>query len=495
MVRLIRRFQQPLMIAVTLLIIVAFTWLYNDTQLDKLSSSKLATIYGREVTFAQTQRIGRKFELSRDLGLMELLRSLAVRQEDAQDNFIWNSLVLKHESAALGIEPTADEVVTAIQAMPVFQTNGAYDSSKYNMIVQAALAPRGFTPDDMEDLIRDDLRLRKIKELLGATVAPSESELRDAFAQASQKIEASVVRLKLDDFLATTQVTDEDLKKSYEERKAALKSEELRRVKYVAFILPTTDKPLEAKERAAALGQLAKKAEEFAIAMTEKGAKFDALAAQYEAKPEETKDFSRDQPPAELGNSQEALTAAFRLTKEQPNSDPINSDRGYYVLQLTEVTAPRTLTFDEAKERLTTDLKRERASEALSLKATEIRNKIEAEIKAGKSFADAAQAAGAKADKYPPFSRMEPHMDAENSGEIMGVASELAVGILSPVIPTSNGSVIVVVENRQPIDEEKFKTEKTRVAANVIEFQKAVLFSEWLKVRRAAAQLQIHYKS
>ncbi len=483
------------MITVTLLIIISFAVLYNKTELDKVGSNKVATIYDRDVSFAQTQRVGRKFELSRDLGLMELLRSLAIRQEGAQENFIWNSFVLKHEAAALGIEPTNDEVVAAIQAMPVFHTNGVYDSSKYDMIAQTALPKRGFTPDDMEDLIRDDLRLKKIKALLGATVAPSEAELRDAFGQASQKIEASVVRLKLDDFLATAQAPDEDVKKLYEERKGALKTDEQRKVKFAAFILPTTDKPLEGKERAEALGQLVKQAEEFALAMTEKNAKLDEVAAKFGAKIEETKDFSREQPPAELGGSQDAVAAAFKLTKDQPNSDPVASDRGYYVLQLATITDPRTLTFEEAKERLTVDLKRERAMEALNLKATEIRNKIEAEMKAGKSFADAVQAAGVKADKFPAFSRMEPQMDVENSGEIMTVASELPVGQLSPAVPTSNGSVIVFADNRQPLDEEKFKAEKARVAANIVEFQKAALFSEWLKQRRAAAQLVVHYQS
>lgn len=495
MVNLMRRFRHPLSIAFTILTIISFTWLYNNTQLDKMNAGKLATMYGRGVTFAQTQRIGRKFDLCQDLGLFELLRSLAIRQQDARENFIWNSLVLQHESAALGIEPTNDEVVAAIQAMPVFQTNGAYDSNKYNMIVQAALAPRGFTPGDMEELIRDDLRLKKVKAVLGSTVAPSESELREAFAQASQKTEASVVRLKLDDLLATTQVPEEDVKKAYEERKAAFKSEELRKVRFVAFILPTTDKPLAGKERAEALGKLAKQAEEFSILMTEKDAKFEEVAAKFGVKIEETKDFTRTQPPAELGGSQEALAMAFKLNKEQPNSDPISSDRGYYVLQLADITAPRQLTFDESKERLATDLKRERAMETLNLKATEIRNKIEADLKAGKSFADAAQAAGAKAEKFPAFSRMEPQMEPENSGEIMSVAGELTIGQLSPAVPTANGSVIVFVESRLPVDEEKYKADRPRVAGNVADFQKAALFSEWLKLRRAAAGLTIHYKS
>jgi parvulin-like peptidyl-prolyl isomerase len=480
------------MIAVTILIIIAFTWLYNDTQLEKLGTSRLATIYGREVTFAQTQRIGRKFDLCQDLGLMDLLRSLAVRQQDARENFIWNSMVLKHESEQLAIEPTADEVVAAIQAMAVFQTNGAYDSSKYNMISQVALAPRGFTPDDMEDLIRDDLRLQKIKTLLGSTVAPSESELRDAFAQASQKTEASVIRLKLDDFLAAAQVSEDELKKVYEERKAALKTEETRKLKYVAFLLPTTDKPLEPKARAEALSKLAKQAEDFSIAMTEKDANFEAVAAHFGAPVAETAEFARAVGPPELGTVPEAARSAFQLTKEQPNGDVLSTERGYYIIQLAGVTAPRPLAFEEAKERLTTELKSDRAMEALNLKATEIRNKLDAELKAGKTFADAVTAVGAKADKFPAFSRLEPQMEPESSGEIMTVAGELKVGQLSAPTPTSNGSVIVFVENRLPLDEEKYKTEKARVADNMANFQKNALFAEWLKLRRAAAGLQMH---
>jgi peptidyl-prolyl cis-trans isomerase D len=496
MVSLLRRFQQPLMIFVTVIIIISFTWFYSRNDfLDKGGSGQVATIYGRPVTFAQTQRVGRRFDLCQDLGLMELLRSLAIRQQDAKENFIWNSLVLRHESEKLAIEPTADEVVAAIQAMPVFQTNGAYDSSKYNMISQIALAPRGFSTDDMEDLIRDDLRLKKIKDLLGATVAPSESELRDAFAQASQKTDASVIRLKLDDFAAAVQVSDEDVKKLYEERKAALKSDETRKVKYVAFILPTTDTPLDPKARAEALGKLAKQAEDFSVAMTDKDAKLEDVAAKFGAKVEETADFSRGTPPPELGSSPDAAMSAFKLTKDQPNGDVLSTDRGYYVIQLASITPPRPLTFEEAKDKLVAGLKDERAMEALNLKATEIRNKIDADLKAGKSFAEAASAAGVKADKFPAFSRMEPQMEPENSGEIMTVAGELNEGQLSTATPTANGSVIVFVEKRLPLDEEKYKSEKVRVTENMTGFQKAVLFGEWLKLRRAAADLKVSYKS
>ncbi len=481
------------MIAFSVFTILSFTVFYSRSDfLDKTGAGHFATIYGHPVTFTQAQRLGRKFDLCQDLGLFDLLQSLAVRRQDAKENFIWNNMVLRHETDRLGIEPTTDEVVAAIQAMAVFQTNGAYDSAKYNMIVQAALAPRGFTPDDMEDLIRDDLRLKKVKALLGSTVAPSESEARQTFAEQNQKIEASVVRLKLDDFLATMQVSDEDVKKLYEERKAGLKSDELRKVKYVAFILPTTDKPLENKERVETLARLSKQAEDLTVAMTDKGAKFDEQAEKFGVKVEESPEFPMKQAPTQLGSAPEAARAAFKLTQQDPNSDVIQTDRGYYVIQLAGIIPARPLTFDEAKAQLTDSLKRERAQEALTLKGTEIRNKTEAELKAGKSFADAAQAAGAKAESFPPFSRQEPQFEAPNSGEIMGTAVELNEGQLSSFVPTANGGVIVHVGKRPPVDDAKFQAEKARIIEGVADFKRTSLFQEWLKLRRTEAQLKLN---
>lgn len=488
------------MIAVTLLVIVSFIWLYNDTQFHKLGAEQVGKMYGRNISIAEVQRVGRKFDVLQDLAMrnmfqglpVDLLRGLAISQQGAKENFIWNNFVLRHEASRLGVVPTDEEIFTATQALPAFQTKGQYDPDKYSVFIQNAVTPRGFTANDLGDIIADGLRLQKVQTLLGSTTAPTDAELRQSYASFAQKTDASVIRLKLDDFLAGVQVSDEDVKKLFEARKSTLKTDEFRKVKYVALVLPTTDKPLEGKDRADALSKLAKQAEEFSVAMTEKGAKFEEVAAKLGVKVEESSDFSRNSPAPAFAEVPAATPATFMLTNEQPNSDIISTDRGYYLLQLSGIVAPRPLTFEEAKENLTAELKRERAQETLGLKATEIRNKIDAALKEKKSFADAATAAGAKAEKYPAFSRQEPQMEPENSGEIMTTATELAIGQLSAPVPTATGSVIVFVEQRLPIDEEKFKTEKSRIAEGLEGFQKSVLFSEWLKLRRAAAQLTLN---
>ena len=345
------------------------------------------------------------------------------------------------------------------------------------------------TTDGFEQIVGDQLKLRKILALLAATTEPSPAEVRAAYDQYYRKTESSVIRLKLDDFLATATAPDDDVKKLYEDRKTQLNSEELRKVKVAAFILPTTDKPLEPKARAEELGKLGKAAEDFSIAVAEKDANFDEAAKKAGVQTEETPDFSRSAPAPALAAAPAVAAAAFKLTAKEPVSDVITTDRGYYVLQLAGVTAARPLTFDEAKAQLVEQLKRERAQEALNLKAAEIRNKIAADLKAGKPFAEAAQAVGVKVEAFPAFSQSEPNRELPDAREVMTATFELKDGELSPFTPSATGGFLVHVDKRVPADDAKFAADKTMIADSMARQTRSVLFSEWLKLRRAEAHV------
>lgn len=491
------------MIAVSLATIISFVSFYSHSDfMEKGSSSHVGSLYGRTISMPTAQRGIRLGDLARNLAqadrnMMDLYRALALsaNQQDPRDNFLWNNMILQHEAENLGITVTDDEIFAAMSAMPFFQTNGAYDSQKYAAFIKNYLGPMGLGDDDFSNLVASSIRLQKVKALLGATVAPSEGEIRNYFTQLNQKTEASVVRFKTDDFLAATQVPEEDIKKLFEERKASLKTDELRKVRFVSFILPTTDKPLTGTARADKLTELQKKAEDFSVAMTAKDAKFDEVAAKFEAKVQDSPDFSVAKPPEALEASSEIAAAAFKLTQQEPLSDVLTTPRGYYVLQLANVTPPRPLTFEEAKADLTDSLKHERAQEALNLKAAEVHNKIEAAMKAGKTFAAAAQELGVKVEDFPAFSRREPKMDAPNAMEVMQTASEMNEGQLSAVTPSADGSLIVYVTKRLPIDEDKLKAEKAQIVEGITEFQQLALFQQWLKLRRAAAQLQTSFRA
>lgn len=496
MVNLMRKHQQTLMLVVTIIVIIAFIWLYNDTRrYDRSGADRVGTIYGRGVTMAQYSREARKFDVCRGLGLVELWSTLigneARDEAQATEAFVWNTMVLRHEADGLGIQPTDDDVFAAVQLLPAFQTNGVYDSSKFVNFTQNMLNARGLTEEQILELVRDDIRLSKMKALVGSTVAAAPSEVRSMFERRSQKTELSFVRLMTEDVAKEVKVTDDEVKKLFEERKETLKSDEMRKVKVAGFTMETVEKPLAGKERATAMSKLGDKAQEFAIAMTEAGAKLDEVAKKFGVEVKETADFSMDDPPKELGQSEEAAQAIFqKLTPEQPNSDVVMSQNGYYVFQLAGVTPARPLTFDEAKAKLEAQLKAEHTQESMALKAAAVRTKIDAELKAGKSFADAATAAGVKAETLPAFSMMEPpKAEMPDSRLIMSRAFDLAEGQLSEPIAGNGDTLLVRVEKRLPVDEKKFEEEKGMIAENVARGKRESAFELWLKDRRNQAKI------
>ena len=519
MVHLMRKYQQSLMVFVTFIVIICFVWFYNSssTRADRFDSEIAGKAYGRTVSLAEFKRIGRKFQICRMLGLNELGSGLGSMGnprtlEEMADNFIWNSFVLRHEADALGIVPAADEIVEAVQKLPALMTNGVYDSALYNRFVQTSLAPNGFTTEQLEELVADSLRLEKIKALLGATDKAAPGEIRAWYEMGNQKTDLSVIRLKLDDFKKEVKVSDEDVQKRFEEKKAALEElkkdmkpgdkaaqmrfeemkaalehAEKRKVKVVAFSLPKTEKPLAGKERVIAMQKLADAASDFAVAMTAKDAKLEDLAAKAGVPVVETPEFEESAPPKEIGAAPEAAEAAFRLTPEEPNSDPVTTQGGYYVLQLSGIAPATPMTLEDAKKQLTEEITGERANESLNLKAADIRKKVTEAIAAGKSFADAAKDAGAVAETFPTFPSADNKMDQPDAREIMGRSREMNEGELSDFTPTQTGGLLIHIDKRLPVDEAGFEKQKPMLANQIDGIKKNAAFQQWLKSRRSAA--------
>ena len=490
------------MVIVTFIVIICFAWFYNtsSTRGDRGDADIAGKVYGHMVTGAEFKRVARKFEIAASLGLESYLKTLATHgdpnpyammqksRSELEENFIWNSFVLRHEAESLGIQPADAEIIEAIQKVPLFLTRGVYDSTKYAQFLQMALAPRGFTPDLLEELVGDSLRLEKIKELLGATDKAAMSEIRSLYERRNQKTDLSVVRLKLDDFKKDVKVSDEDVQKRFEEKKATLQHPEKRKVKVVAFTLPQATPPLAGKDRVVAMQKLADTASELSVAMTQKDAKLEEAAAKAGGTVVETAEFEASAPPKEIGASSVAAEAAFKLTDADPNSDPVTTEGGYYVLQLAGITPAKPMTLEEAKAQLTEEIIIERANEALSLKGADLRKKISEAITAGKSFADAAKEAGVTVEPFPTFSPVErPKEEQPDAPTIMGRSSEMTEGELSEFTPTQTGGLLIHLDKRLPVDESGFEKEKAMIVTNLEGMKKEAAFQQWLKERRIAA--------
>ena len=121
-----------------------------------------------------------------------------------------------------------------------------------------------------------------------------------------------------------------------------------------------------------------------------------------------------------------------------------------------------------------------------------LKNKLDAETKAGKSLAEATQTAGVKAEAFPPFSSedaMNGHFsEMPDASAIMQTARLLNDGETGPFLPSEKGGILVHVEKHEPIDDAKFNAEKARLAEQVSDIKRGALFQEWIKHRRASAK-------
>jgi len=481
------------MLITTIIIIIAFVWLYNGTQFDKLDADKAYRIYDRTLSQPDVERTARRFRLATELQLNDLVYGLvgnAFTQDQAMENFVWNSYIVEHEARALGITPTDAEVVEGLRNLAAFQTNGQFDPIKYQQFVQDLLMPNGFTDAQLEDLVRDDLKVKKLIGLIGGSVDVTPAEFRNLFTETHQKNHVSLVHFRRADFASQVTVSDEEIQNYFETHKATLLTEEKRAASFVKFTVAETGKEASEKEKVKALQKEADRANEFTQALLKEGAKFPEVAKQFGLTPEKTVLFARNAPPADLASIPQVATAIFALSADEPFSEPVSADGAFYIFHLDEVVAPEPLTLEQARPRIVESLQREKEQNALVSRANEVRAQIVRELKAGRSFEEAARAAGVQTEAFPAFSLGEPVRDRPEAQQVAEQALDLAVGGLSRYTPTADGGVLVYLDRRDPIDEAKLAEEQKSQLELLRDFRQKNAFQAWLQVRREEANIR-----
>ena len=184
----------------------------------------------------------------------------------------------------------------------------------------------------------------------------------------------------------------------------------------------------------------------------------DDLANQYKLVVGETRAVGATDPLLELGNSTDVKDAIFRLRAGEL-SLPVRTDRGYVVLSLKAVLPAHQATLDEVRDKITSDLKREKAAELARNKADELVKRAEA----GEKFDVAAKALGLEPKTSELLAR-DGSIPGAASGKQLGAAFNLnAGGVGAPLNLGQNWLVYRVAEKQEPnpTDFEKQKRELT----------------------------------
>ena len=502
MITIMRKHHKVLMIVITALVCISFSWYWNKTDFAQMGAGPVGRIYDRSVSQIEFQRNMRLLRLGSQLGMRDLVQELtagAQSETEAYDNFSWNLLVLRHEAEALGLKPTTNEIADGVKALPAFQTETGFDLARYTDFADHALAPMGFGEAQIEELVADRIALEKLKKILSAGVSIPESELRSSYEQAYAKMEVSVVRFRFEDFGQDMQVSEDEIAKYYEGHKAQLQAEEKRKIKFVQFGLTDEQKKLTGKERIDVLQKLADKANEFTDALQVKGADFDEVVTKFQLTATETGDFSKAEPDPQLAGTPQLVPATFVLTTDSPNSDAIQMPDGFGLAHLVKIDPTRPLTLEEARPQIVEALKKQGVQQMVAMKAAEVAHQLRDNLKSGKPLEEAATQAGVKTEKIPTFALVDeppgatpaPKLETKNESpdmqQIKQSASALSPGSVSDYVSTPDGGLLVVLEKRETIEPAQFEKARTIIEEQALANRGQVVFYEWLRDRRRAA--------
>ena len=499
MMSLLRKHRTWLMIVIAVLAL-PFCLYFVKTDYSAMRSDKFARVYGRDVTVVEAQRGARMCSLARELGMLSLVRSLAIganTENDMYTQFTLNRIVLRHEAERLGIQPTSAEIADYVRSLRPFRGPNGFDPKKFDEFTQTLLPANGFSEAQLEELATDELCLRRIKQLVASAVTLPESQARDEYQQLYGKLFVSVVKLRGEDFAKEIKINDDDIKKYYESHKAEYKTDEKRKVEYVIFALNDEQKKLTGKERIDVLQKLADRANDFNQALLEKGAEFHQVAAKFQLPVDSTGEFTMNAPDPKFKGDAQLATSAFQLTKEEPTGDAVQGSDGFYVLHLLAVSEARPLTSEEAKPKIVEVIKRSRARELVSNKGAQVVRELRETLASGAPLPFAWEKANVKAEKMEPFTladELEPEEAAKKPKEkppeyiaIKNAVATLQPGDVSEFFPWEDGGIVAVVEKREPPDETKFAQKKASFEERILTNKREMVFYEWLRDRQREA--------
>ena len=463
-------------VAIVFLSVIAIVFIFWGVQFESSTNVAAATVNGEKIPVELVRRAwqDRQSELQR-LTRGELPPEL-VQQEQQRilEDFIRRELLVQR-AAKLGYRVSDRELADALAGIPALQVDGVFSRDRYAALLRA----QGRTEADFEAEFRRDLEINQLSNAvaISAFALPGEvrrrieleGEVRDVdlvvvpaaqFAagvsvtpdevaawyqqnQADYRTVESValqyLQLSLADVESSIEVTDEALRRHYEEVAAErFQSTERRRARHILVEAGTDDAA--ARARAEALAERARAGEDFSV-----------LAAQNSDDP-----GSKGQG-GDLGwATRESFVAPFAdalfgMEKGEVRG-PVQTQFGYHVIKLDDLEAAHQRSFDEVRAELESDYRREQAQAEFYERSQQLADEAFASLNELESVAQRLGLEIRTVDVFTrqgggPFVADRKLIEAAFSDEVLQERQN------SPAINVGEDSVVVlrVTEHRPPV--------------------------------------------
>lgn len=295
--------------------------------------------------------------------------------------------VLLQKADELGIVVSDEDIKDEITSMDVFKNeNKVFDANRY----QAILSSNNLTPAEFEDLVKRDLRIRKLRDLITSAVQATDDEARDLYNFIMKKGKIEYIIFKVEDFEKKVNITDEEIKKYYEEHKNEFKEPQKIQIQYIKLTpevlapeMEVSDKDIEdyynknksmffegeqRKVRHILIKienkeQKALKEAQHILEKIKKGEDFTTLAQKYSQGPS-AKDGG-DIGWIKRGETvKEFEDVAFSLKKGEVGG-PVKTIFGYHIIKVEDIKKEHYRKLDEVKDEIKDIIAKQKAQERL----------------------------------------------------------------------------------------------------------------------------------
>ena len=196
----------------------------------------------------------------------------------------------------------------------------------------------------------------------------------------------------------------------------------------------------------------------------------DEVAKQFHLSTGETRPIAATDPVLEFGNSPEAKDAIFRQ-RQGDLSTPIRTDRGYLILDVTQIIPAHPGSLEEVRERVVSELKQRKATELAHTKAEELAKRV----KAGEKLAAAAKSLGVEAKTSDLFAR-NGSISGAASGTQLSAAFNLKPGETAAPLNLGTNWMVYQVTDKQEPNPADFEKQKKELTDEVLQNKRDLAF-------------------
>ena len=534
-----------LIIVLFVLVIIGFIFMDTSTMRASGGGQPYIKVAGRNYTDKEFRTLGTSsVELTQslmqygDFSLYTFLLSLsgdAQSNQQMQENFFTNRMLLRSAKEELGIYPSDEQINTFIRQMRAFTgPDGAFSQEQYRTFIEKGIGRLGLTENDVRELASDIIAQTKIAQIIGSGLEENPAIVAKDQAINSQTIRANIVKIDRAPLEANIEPSAEEIKTYWETVQDSFKTQEQRRFTYLIATPDPIEEPealaplpADADEEATAAYETKKAEMEAALAQARRTVqlatdeKVDDFLFQLEENPNLTfenlaqKDgwelktsdlFSLSSPPQELlaplRSSSAQGTAATELFRMQVTSDPFSKispaiaigENQWLIARLDEIVPVRTQTFAEARDEARARLIAEKADTALQETAQAAIETIKTSLADGKTFPEAAKAAGITSEAihlsdltatYQPDTATLP-------ANLFDIARYITPGEIAEPALESDRAFIVHIEAREIVKTDSPGTEGA--LQNATQENEIRAFTSWLAAKAEAAKIQPLYR-